>query len=70
MDNGFKIKTILGDPKSLKITYYNDLLLIKPFLEEKMNTYIVKVGIGYDVHKLIKKIITSSDKIFKLGGYY
>ena len=55
LENGFKIKYIEGDPKSLKITYEEDLHLIKSILENQhMKNYITKSGIGYDVHKLVK----------------
>ena len=33
MENGFKVKYIKGDPKSFKITYEEDLNLIKSILK-------------------------------------
>ena len=55
IENGFEVKYIEGDPKSLKITYEEDLHLIKSILENQhMKNYITKTGLGYDVHKLVK----------------
>ncbi|MDC3062995.1 2-C-methyl-D-erythritol 2,4-cyclodiphosphate synthase [Alphaproteobacteria bacterium] len=69
MDNGFKIKYIEGDPKSLKITYMEDLNLIKSILENQlMKNYITKTGIGYDVHKLLKNNSKNKYKKLILGG--
>ncbi len=69
IDNGYKIKTIQGKQESLKITYYEDLEFLKPHLENSMKNYVTKVGIGYDVHKLIRKNKESIHKEFKLGGH-
>lgn len=69
MNNGFKIKYIKGDPKSLKITYKKDLDLIKIILNEKlMKNYITKNGIGYDVHKLVEIKSNKRGKKLILGG--
>ena len=69
MENGFKVKYIKGDPKSLKITFEEDLYLIKSILENKlMKNYITKTGIGYDVHKLLKINSKTKDKKLILGG--
>ena len=69
MDNGFKIKYIKGDPKSLKITYKEDLDLIKPILNNKiMQSFVTKTGIGYDVHKLVKVKLNTKFKKLILGG--
>ena len=69
MENGFKVKYIEGDPKSLKITFEEDLYLVKSILENKlMKNYITKTGIGYDVHKLIKINSKTKDKKLLLGG--
>ncbi len=68
-DNGFKVKYIKGDPKSLKITYEEDLCLIKSILEnETMKNFITKTGIGYDVHKLTKINSKTKNKKLILGG--
>ena len=67
--HGYKIKTILGDPKSLKITYKNDLELIKKILQKNMVNYITKIGVGYDVHRLVKKkLSTDKNRKLILGG--
>ena len=69
MENGFKVKYIEGDPKSLKITYQEDLHLVKSILKNQhMRNYITKNGIGYDVHKLIKINSNTKDKKLILGG--
>ncbi len=69
LENGFKIKYIEGDPKSLKITYAEDLCLIKSIIEDKhMKNYITKTGIGYDVHKLVKINSKTKDRKLILGG--
>lgn len=68
-EKGFKIKTIQGDPKSLKITYKSDFELVKNILNNDMKNYITKTGIGYDVHRLMKKNNTSNPiKKLILGG--
>ena len=69
IENGFKVKYIEGDPKSLKITYEEDLPLIKSILEKQlMKNFITKTGIGYDVHKLVKINSKTKDKKMILGG--
>ena len=69
VENGFKVKYIEGDPKSLKITYEEDLHLIKLILENQpMKNYITKTGLGYDVHKLVKINSKTKDKKLILGG--
>ena len=69
IENGFEVKYIEGDPKSLKITYEEDLHLIKSILEKQhMRNYITKSGIGYDVHKLIKINSKTKNKKLILGG--
>ena len=69
IENGFEVKYIEGDPKSLKITYEEDLHLIKSILENQhMKNYITKSGIGYDVHKLVKINSKTKDKKLILGG--
>ena len=69
MDNNFKVKFIKGDPKSFKITYEEDLYLIKKIVNKKlMKNYITKTGIGYDVHKLVKIDTKTKDRKLILGG--
>ena len=69
MENGFKVKYVEGDPKSLKITYEEDLHLTKLILENQlMKNYITKTGLGYDVHKLVKINSKTKGKKLILGG--
>ena len=68
-DKGYKIKTILGDRMSSKITYYEDLNYLKLYLKKPMDNYITKVGIGYDVHRLIKSDSNKKSTNLILGGY-
>ncbi len=68
VDNGYKIKTILGDRRSIKITHFEDIYFLKPYIEKNMNEFVIKVGTGYDVHKLVKKNKENINKVFKLGG--
>ena len=69
LENGFEVKYIEGDPKSLKITYEEDLHLINSIIENQyMKNYITKSGIGYDVHKLVKINSKTKDKKLILGG--
>ncbi len=70
MENGFKVKYIKGDPKLLKITYEEDLHLIKLILENQMmKNYITKTGLGYDIHQLVKINSKTKDRKLILGGF-
>ncbi len=69
LEYNHKIKIISGDPKSLKITYKKDFVLFKNILQKtSMKKYITKVGLGYDVHKMVKKTSNTSSKKLMLGG--
>jgi len=50
MSIGTKITTVEGDPRILKITYENDLKLLKPYLTNNIK-YITKIGNGFDIHR-------------------
>ena len=67
--NNLKVKLIEGDPRSIKITYKKDFELVKSIIKKNyMKKYITKIGIGYDVHKLIKVTSKTKDKNLILGG--
>ena len=68
-DKGYKIKTIQGNRRSSKITYFEDLEYLKPYITKSMNNYITKIGIGYDVHRLIKCKPNEKNKGIILGGH-
>ncbi|MDC0093300.1 2-C-methyl-D-erythritol 2,4-cyclodiphosphate synthase [Alphaproteobacteria bacterium] len=66
MSKGFKILTVEGDPRSLKITYENDLKLLETYLT-KTSKYITMIGNGFDIHRFdIKK--NKMENFLKLGG--
>ncbi len=50
IDNKKKVKFISGEKKNLKITDQQDFDLFK-----KINISNIKIGIGFDVHRLVKK---------------
>ncbi len=71
LTNNIKVSTVQGDLNNVKITTINDWNTQKK-LHQK--SYITKVGLGYDVHRLIKgkSIILFGVKIpfkFKLSGH-
>ncbi len=51
LDNSMKVIAIEGDPLTLKITYEKDLNLLEPYLSMNDNTYVTKIGNGFDVHR-------------------
>jgi len=62
------INTVEGDPMSLKITYENDLKILKPHLVGKKNNYITKVGLGFDIHRFDTKKSDNHKNFITLGG--
>ena len=66
MSKGIKIMTVEGDPRSLKITYENDLKLLEPYLTNS-SKYITVIGNGFDIHRfdLTKN---NTENFIKLGG--
>ncbi|MBO8158012.1 2-C-methyl-D-erythritol 2,4-cyclodiphosphate synthase [Thermosyntropha sp.] len=54
-----KVKIVPGDEKNIKITTPEDIIIAQRFLEEKKGEYngavcYMRVGSGYDVHKLVE----------------
>ena len=67
-DMGKIINTVEGDPMSLKITYENDLKILKPHLIDKKNNYITKIGLGFDIHRFDTKKSDDHKNFITLGG--
>jgi len=67
LSQSFKINTVKGNPKTLKLTYIEDLHLLEPHLLKDKQKYITKIGNGFDIHRFD---INSNDKknFIKLGG--
>ena len=66
LSQSLKIDTVKGNPKTLKLTYIEDLHLLEPHLLKDKQKYITKIGNGFDIHRFD---INSNDKNFiKLGG--
>ena len=51
LHNSMQVLTVEGDPHTLKITYENDLNLLEPHLTKNYNTYVTKIGNGFDIHR-------------------
>ena len=67
LSQSFKIDTVRGNPKTLKLTYIDDLHLLEPHLQKDEQKYITKVGNGFDIHRF--DINSNDNKNFiKLGG--
>ena len=67
LSQSFKIDTVKGNPKTLKLTYIEDLHLLEPHLLKDEQKYITKIGNGYDIHRF--DINSNDNKNFiKLGG--
>ena len=58
--NKFKIKYLLQNEINIKITYKDELDSLNKLIENN-----VLVGIGYDIHRIIK---TNKNNLLKLGG--
>ena len=67
LSQSLKIDTVKGNPKTLKLTYIEDLHLLEPHLLKDKQKYITKIGNGFDIHRFD---INSNDKknFIKLGG--
>jgi len=67
LSQSFKIDTVRGNPKTLKLTYKEDLDLLEPHLLKDEQKYITKIGNGFDIHRF--DINSNDNKNFiKLGG--
>ncbi len=58
--NKYKIKYLLQNEINFKITYKDELVSLNKLVEKN-----ILVGIGYDIHKIIK---TNKNNLIKLGG--
>ena len=67
LSQSLKIDTVKGNPKTLKLTYIEDLHLLEPHLLKDKQKYITKIGNGFDIHNLISIQMTKKNFI-KLGG--
>ena len=67
LSQSLKIDTVKGNPKTLKLTYIEDLHLLEPHLLKDKQKYITKIGNGFDIHRFD---VNSNDKknFIKLGG--
>ncbi len=59
-NNKFKIKYLLQNEINIKITYKDELETLNKLVENN-----ILVGIGYDIHRIIK---TNRNNLLKLGG--
>ena len=67
LSQSFKIDTVKGNPKTLKLTYIEDLHLLEPHLRKDEQKHITKIGNGFDIHRF--DINSNDNKNFiKLGG--
>jgi len=51
---GFKVKIVNGDYENIKITTADDIMLLRSIIGEKDSKGIDAVGVGYDIHRLVK----------------
>ena len=67
LSQSIEINTIKGNPKTLKLTYIEDLNLLEPHLLNSQQNYITKVGNGFDVHRFDLNS-TNKNNFIMLGG--
>ena len=67
LQNSMKVIAIDGDPLTLKITYEKDLNLLEQHLSKNVNTYITKIGNGFDIHRFDNSKCFSNNFII-IGG--
>ena len=67
LSQSIEIKTIKGNPKTLKLTYIEDLNLLEPHLLKNQQNYITKVGNGFDIHRFDLSS-TNQNNFIMLGG--
>ena len=66
LSQSLKIDTVKGNPKTLKLTYIEDLHLLEPHLLKDKQKYITKIGNGFTFIDLIS--IQMTKNFIKLGG--
>ena len=62
-----KVIAIDGDPLTLKITYEKDLYLLEKHLSKNIDTFVTKVGNGFDIHRFDKSKVFQITSL-KLGS--
>ena len=67
LHNSMQVLTVDGDPHTLKITYEKDLNLLEPHLTKNYNTYVTKIGNGFDIHRFDNSK-NSENNFVMLGG--
>ena len=67
LSQSIEIKTIKGNPRTLKLTYIEDLNLLEPHLLKNQQNYITKVGNGFDIHRFDLSS-TNQNNFIMLGG--
>lgn len=50
---GRKVKLVMGSYENIKITTPEDIIVAEALLKKKELTYMPRVGIGFDVHRLV-----------------
>ena len=67
LSQSIEINTIKGNPKTLKLTYIEDLNLLEPHLLNSQQNNVTKVGSGFDVHRFDLNS-TNENNFIMLGG--
>ena len=67
LSQSIEINTIKGNPKTLKLTYIEDLNLLEPHLLNSQQNNVTKVGNGFDVHRFDLNS-TNENNFIMLGG--
>ena len=67
LSQSIEINTIKGNPKTLKLTYIEDLNLLEPHLLNSQQNNVTKVGSGFDVHRFDLNS-TNENNYIMLGG--
>ena len=67
LHNSMKVIAIDGDPLTLKITYEKDLYLLEKHLSKNDDTFVTKIGNGFDIHRFDNSKRFSNNFI-KIGG--
>jgi len=67
LSQSIEINTIKGNPKTLKLTYIEDLNLLEPHLLNSQQNNVTKIGSGFDVHRFDLNS-TNENNFIMLGG--